>query len=332
MKSNQRIAFFDRATVTLSLGGGARRLVLTCYGYKDSGLQCCGLDERSSLDTLLTRLELCFRVTGGVPDALALKPVRPFTKPGTQEWAASFERFCSHFKIGIADHDLEPRNWTRNAVAWLESRTHVTLQSCIEGLNEYLGREPTAIAPNPLPDQPFLSAQDKFRRVAADGFVLCAGDAYSVPDTYCGKTIWVQRRNGEVLICSQEGRRLALHMAGDGKGRIILDLAHFETTRYRLARDTSALEKAFRLRFPQHEHFLSGLLAQRRQSAPAALRRLLALTARHPAPTISTALECALAYNNFSQRFIEGLLTATLTPSPPSKFEQGTLFDDLSAK
>jgi hypothetical protein len=323
-----QVAFFDRANVTLSVGGGAQRILLTCYGYNDSGLNCCGLDERSNLDTLLVRLEHCFRVAGRVPDLLALKPSRPFTKPGTHDWVAPFERFCSHFNIVADSSDAGRREWLREALAWLDSRTHDTLLSCEKGLNGHLGCGRATVDLTPLPDRPFVSAHDQFRKVAADGFLLCRGDVYSVPDSYCGKTVWVQIRNGQVLICSQEGRRLALHQAGNGTGRVILNLAHFETTRYRLTRDTVALEKAFRLRFPKHDSFLSGLRAQRRQSAPATLRRLLALTAQYSTSAISAALERALAYNIFSSRFIEGLLTVKPSaPEPSSNYEQGTLFD-----
>ena len=326
MQLISNLAFFDRTAVVVSLGGGARRLILSCYEFEDCGLQCCWLDERATLETLLGRLELSFRTTGGVPDHLALKPLRPLTKPNSREWSASFERFCRHFRV-LPVEGVWPRAATRDALTWLNARTHDSLQSCQEALSHFAAPQQTGSAGHPLPATPFVSDHDCFRRVAGDGFILCGGDAYSVPDRYCGKNVWLQIRNQQLIVRSQEGRQLAIHQAGDGTGRVIMDIAHFESTRARLSRDIRCLERAFRARFPEHERFLHGILAQRKQAAAAALRAILAFIAHHSSSNLSKAFERALYYNNFSPRFIEGLLTVKAhTVFPPSCTEQGTLF------
>jgi hypothetical protein len=324
-QQNQTLAYFERSTVVVPISSGARRMVLTCYELADGSQHASWLDERGSLDALLWRLQIAFAAVGA-PHRLALKPTRPFAQPDTGKWCATFEKFQRHYDFQATPNQAPLRESTLNAVSWAQSNKHDTLESCREALRALGSFVPTSL--RALAPDPFVSPHELFRKVAGDGFVLFQRDAYSVPEEYSGKTVWLQLRDGLLTVSSQQGRMLARYPVGDGTGRVLLDLAHFEGGRIRAGRQTGPLTKLFRGRFPSHDRFLFALLAQRRQSAAATLRTLLTLASRHPAPALDHAFEQALLYNNFSHRFIEGLITTETRPRPEDAktYEQGCLF------
>lgn len=79
------------------MGSGAQRLTVLCYELAWSGQFCLGADDQATLETLLWHLELMFHKTGGVPDHLAVRPIRPLAAAGGAGWSAALERFCEHY-------------------------------------------------------------------------------------------------------------------------------------------------------------------------------------------------------------------------------------------
>lgn len=303
-------ARFDLIPVSVPIDGGVRRLSLSCYELESSGISVCSLDEHATLDTMLWRLEQAFRRTGGIPDRLQLRRVRPLAgKDGA--WSEAFERFNRHFGFEPVPVLCVHLDRLLDARMWLKGSEHQSLDACQSGLEKLFA--PNDSRPEmlrPLPAKPFVSGNESFRRVAADGFVRFAGDAYSVPATYAGRSVWVRRVDKQVTICSQEGAHLATHPAGDARGRVKLRIAHFERARLQRDHDAIQLERAFLSLFPNHKPFLSHLVAQRKQGAAATLRAILALTSRYSAYRMAAAFQHAVTYNNLSHRFIQGILEA----------------------
>jgi hypothetical protein len=318
-------ATFERALATLSIGGGTQRAILSIYDLAD-GTGCYGVDERADLESLLRRLELSFHKTGGVPHTLELNASRPFTKPKSRDWSVTFRRFCTHFGLHPlqADGGQKTTRLTER-IEFLQARPYETIQACEQALDKHFPPRNTTEKLRPLPASAFVCESALFRRVAGDGFIVCRGDAYSVPDEYRGKTVWIQICDNQATVLSKEGRLLAQHTAGSGKGGVFIHESHFAR---RQPCVSSALQRAFLLRFPQFTTFLSGLLAQRGHDATATLRVVLELASRHPPAELTRAIEYALRYNNFSHRFMRGYLTGrSASPSAQIAYEQGSLFD-----
>ncbi|MBI5542306.1 MAG: hypothetical protein HY901_00330, partial [Deltaproteobacteria bacterium] len=289
------VAYFDVAPVIVPVGGGAQRLVLSCYELAWSGRHCCGLDEQATMETLLWRLEMAFRKTGGVPDRVALRAIRPLVTTRVAQvtaWSTPMARFGQHFGFEPVLVDRFRLDGLSGARRWLESSSYDSLDEYLEGLDILAGSaDAERDALKPLPAAPFFSGKEAFRRVAADGFVLFAGDAYSVPHAYAGKMVWTRRLEQRVVIRSQDGKLLATHRAGHGHGDVFVNLSHFELWRRRFGKETYQLERTFMERFPQHAPFLSHLVTQRKQGAAASLRHVLSLTARYSNLQLQAAFE-----------------------------------------
>ncbi len=328
------MACFDVTPVVIPVDGAARRMVLSCYELGWSGRYCCGLDDQATMETLLWRLELAFHKTGGVPDRIALRPIRPLAAHHSQQedvWSLPFQRFCRHFAVEPVLVEKLRVDGLDDARSWLQSSSHPDLDACLHGL-DILAGPADAERDNlkPLPPTPFISDKEAFRRVAADGFLLFAGDAYSVPHAYAGKTVWTRRLDRRLVIRSQDGKLLATHKVGPGTGQVFLEISHFEPSRRRAGKETYLLQKTFLQRFPDQVHFLSHLVTQRRQGASASIRHILELTSRYTGNQFQAAFETALQYNNLSHRFVHGLLEeGTHPPLQAPVLEtaiQGTLF------
>ena len=91
------------------------------------------------------------------------------------------------------------------------------------------------------------------------------------------------------------------------KGSLVIDKTHYRT------QETSAgnldrLTLRFRERFPDYEHFLEKLLAQKRINVRHHLASMLDLAALYHGDDVRRALDTALEYNIFTVRFMTGYL------------------------
>jgi hypothetical protein len=156
----------------------------------------------------------------------------------------------------------------------------------------------------PLPSKPFLCYLETGHRVGSDGFIRYAGDYYSAPIWYAGRTLWVRSTEHHVLFYTAEEHLVSQHKPGSGHGDIRLCLSHFNAANT----DLSSVSNAWRAAFPDDELFLSLLLAQRRLGAVHTLRAILSLTRRFRRTQIRRVFTQCKLFNNYSHRFIRGLL------------------------
>ncbi|MHB1938977.1 MAG: Mu transposase domain-containing protein [Acidobacteriaceae bacterium] len=307
-------AVFSFARVTAAVGKGAERIVVSTCLLPDGQQRYTWADRNLTQEALFTRLEASFVRFGGVPRYIAVRSVRPFGHPAPDDvnpWLRPFRRFCSHYGSQpwrIFGPDQQDGVF-QEVGEWLRSHP----LSCFEEVQHELQRlhVTTPHPPSdllPLPSRPFVRNKETFRKVAADGFVSFAGDHYSVPAAYAGQFVWVRRNDNHIQVCLQDGRHLATHEPGDGRGTIRLDPQHFEATRLQARHALCRLTLRFLSVFPHHQEFLERLVAQRKLGAPASLRAILGLVRTTDATAMEQAFAACLHYNNFSQRFLTGII------------------------
>lgn len=308
-------AFFP---IVVPLGTGARRLIFSTYAVRPAAGNCFWLDAQASQGALLRRLEMSFELTRGVPPTLATRAVRPLGRAnawGEPVWSPPFLRLCTHY-------GCQPVQGMRDAV-WegalhdaLLRRNYANLdelEQTLQSWNSSCERPEPGL--RPLPAAPFITQHELFRRAAADGFIMHAGDYYSVPQVYAGQSLWIRPRDAQVWISTPSGDVVATHHAGSGRGEVIMDLAHF-TSRQRLSRETRLLERAFLERFPNQHTFLSLLAAQHRKGAADHLKAILRFSNQNSEAAMLDAFQKCIRYNNLSHRFLRGLLPGAQETRP----------------
>ena len=329
------ILSFDR--IVAPLAKGACRFVVTSCSLPWSQERRLWLDAALSQETLLVHLEDAFRSFGGAPRQLATHAKRPLSKATADDgcpWSNLFMRFCAHFgcePVAIPRSSQVNPHAQEHLEEVLRRHQWQSLMELEQALQQQLG--PVGAEAGHLlflPNRPFVNAKETFCKVASDSFISLAGDSYSVPQSYTGRSVWVRRVGGCVVIRSPDGTCLATHPAGAGHGTIYLNPRHFSQIAWREQRDLERLKTSFLAVFPHHSPFLERLVAQRRLGAQATLRSLLALIPRHNTKLIEQAFEACHRYNNYSHRFIEGFMDKPKrhddrSPEQPS-FIQGELF------
>src|SRR5579864_3745514 len=81
------------------VGGRAQELVLSAYRLPWNGRVCFWLDIKLDRELCFAHLQEGFRHTGGVPQFLFVRAVRPFGRMlgDSAAWSRSFERFCAYY-------------------------------------------------------------------------------------------------------------------------------------------------------------------------------------------------------------------------------------------
>jgi hypothetical protein len=301
-----------------------KRATLSIYRLPWCHQFCFWLDQGSGHDTLLNRLQQGFQQMGGVPQHLLVRAVKPFAGRKQPEvvWARTFQRFCAHYRCqpNVYNRPIAPHTpWFNSIENILNSRDWTTVEECqqelttlAKGLSQ--GRSPDLRALLPLPTQPFAAHHDAPCRVAADGFLRYEGDYYSVPPYCTGRTVWVRRTPANQLLrfYSEDENLVTQHVAGHGQGKVHLRLEHFGLT----PPEQSQLILTWKACFPEDERFLGHLLAQRKLGAAQTLRAILDLTKRFRRKRLRQIFGQCERYNNYSHRFIQGLLEADQTSAP----------------
>jgi hypothetical protein len=227
---------FSFFRILVPIGRGARCLVLSTCLLPCTKARGVWLDATLTQETLFLRLENAFRDFGGVPRRLATRTIRPLGRPAADDecpWSRSYLRFCAHFgcaPVAIPCGAPQDTHLPEQVEDLVRGSAWQRLEDVQQMLKERIGAGPCREATSllPLPDRPFVRNKELFRRVAADGFVTIGGDTYSVPISYAGQSVWVQRSTDRIVIRSQEGTLLATHLPGDGSGSVRLEPRHFE--------------------------------------------------------------------------------------------------------
>jgi transposase len=340
-------AQFDWSPYTVSLGGLLVKVVVFCLtlSFSRRKFYWPSLDETQS--SIFEALESGLRHFGGAPKELLVDNARSFVADASPQhfaWNVHFLELCGHYRLQpracqpgrprtkgkverpffyLEEHLIKGGTWSSfeafaqalaDFVAQdLDLRVHATT---LERPIDRFGQEQPLLTPLPL--LPFLGTQEEMRKVSWDCLISCAGCRYSVPWAYAGKQVWIRLRQGRQLIVrNQSGAQIAAHLLAARKGSTVLDPAHYEGLRQRLAKTRPLLQESFRTRFPEQDWFLEGVLIQHPNNALDHLRAILALAEVYPAPALCAAFERAREYNTYTHRFVRGLLESGVAEDAP---------------
>ena len=117
-----------------------------------------------------------------------------------------------------------------------------------------------------------------------------------------------------------EVEQIACHELAARKGDTIIDRAHYEGTRKRVAKTRTLLEGSFLERFPKHRWFMEGVCIQHKNNPLDHLRGILALAEVYPPQDLVASFSLAQECNTYSHHFIRGVLesgAATRSETPP---------------
>ncbi len=295
---------------------------------------CFWVDQKPGKELLFERLHQGFERTGGVPEHLFVPGVRPFSRKEKQDvvWLRSFERFCRHYGCRPQPCTRPKTLWMRQVRQCVDGHDWTTVADCQRALTALAqslseGPVPNGLGLQPMPKDRFVCHKDTPCRVGSDGFARYAGDYYSLPAPYVGKTLWA-RRTGDIVAFNNDNElRITDHKVGRGCGDVRLCLSHFDFVN---SPELVRAIKAWRGYLPGEEQFIERLVAQRKLGSADTMRSILALVQRLPKPQQRHLLDQCTRYNNYSHRFVQGLLdTPARVPShkpAPLRTAQQLLF------
>jgi transposase len=166
-----------------------------------------------------------------------------------------------------------------------------------------------------LPPTDHLPRRVERRLVNHDATISVDGNLYTVPARLVEnreREVWASIGEGDLLVYDRQGELVARHKLSEGKGRLVIDEAHYaEIRRQKRRRSVPALEREFLDRFPQCEDFLRSLKETVRSIAPIHLREILALAGRYRPEEVRCALERALGDGTTTSGYVRQLLSRT---------------------
>ena len=298
------------------------------------------LDEKQ--DTLFQGHVEAFRYVGGIPSVIWYDNQTPVVvcrignRPVLHE---RFERFAAHYgfrpKICLP-YDKERKGRVERPFGYLEtdffpgrafeslSDLRCKLRAWLEGEEDGTGNfrlhgttrrrpcdmwlEERDLLIEPPPAD-FLSARIEERLVGKDCTVSVAGNRYTVPPRHVGRKVTVATTPVEVRMYDGDRRLVARHDVPEGKGRLVVDEAHYaELRRAKRHLPLHACESLFHRLFPGREAFLDGLKRRVKSVYPIHIKHLWALTEHFTVEQVAGAVDEAIAHGIFTSTYVEECL------------------------
>ena len=328
---------FDWSPYTVLLGGVVTRVIVFCLtlAFSRRKFYWPSLDESQA--SVFEALDAGLHYFGGSPKQLLVDNARVFVSDASSQhfaWNRHFLELCGHYGIEpracqpsrprtkgkverpffyLEQHFIKGHTWehfgefARALAAFsrdeLDTLIHTTTGE--RPIDRFQGERALL---TPLPAAPFIGTHEEMRKVSWDCLLSFAGSRYSVPWPYAGKHVWLRTSQGlKLIVRNQAGEQIATHPLSARKGSTNIDPAHYEGLRQALPKTRVLLEEAFLHLFPQHGHFIEGLLIQQKNNALRNLRAILGLAEVYPREALAAAFVAAKEYNTCSQRFIRGL-------------------------
>jgi transposase len=298
------------------------------------------LDERQ--DTLLFGHVEAFKYILGVPAVILYdnqKPVVACRISGRPLLHERFASFAEHYgfrpKICLP-YDKERKGRVERPFGYLESDffpgrsfaslfdLRAQLRAWLEGEEEETGNfrihgttrkrpvdlwaeeRPLLIE---LPETDFMPTRVEERIVAKDCTVSVLGNRYTVPPKHVGKTVTVMITPAAVEAYDKKRNRIAVHAVPEGKGRLVVDEAHYaQLRRAKKHMPASACESLFHALFPGEEAFLEGLKKRVKSVYPIHLKHLQKLAERYTAAQVAAAVREAVSHSIFTSTYVEECL------------------------
>jgi len=160
-----------------------------------------------------------------------------------------------------------------------------------------------------LPPTPFLPTRVETRLVGKDCLISVLGNAFTVPPDYVGREVTVLLSPKGFKVLSNRGDVIAAHEFPGGKGRLVIDPAHYAQIK-RVARSlpASQLESFFLAAFPARRPFLDGLKRHLKSIDHIHLQHLRRLLEQFTARQVNEALALATRHGIFTVTYIEEIL------------------------
>jgi transposase len=339
---------FDWSPYTVSLGGHIVKMTLFCLTLCFSRRKFYWASFDATQTSVFEALEAGFRHFDGAPKELLVDNARAFVDDANPQhfaWNRHFLELCGHYRVQPkACHPGRPR--TKGKVerpfyyleqhfikggAWrdfddfvrslasfvaedLDLRVHSTTG---ERPLDRFGKEQSLLTS--LPELPFIGSHEEMRKVSWDCLLSFSGTRYSVPWPYAGKQVWLRTSQGRRLIVrNQKGEEIACHELAP-KGATVIDHAHYQGLRTRVAKTRALLEGSFLALFPDHGWFMEGVCIQHKNNALDHLRGIMALAEVYPHQALVASFALAKECNSYSHRFIRGLLESGALPAPAAQ-------------
>ena len=160
-----------------------------------------------------------------------------------------------------------------------------------------------------LPPTDFLPTRIEERIVTKDCTVSVLGNRYTVPPRYVGRKVTVLMTPKEVKVFDGKREAVAAHRVPEGKGKMVIDEAHYEELRRaRRHVPASALEENFLAMFPEQQGFLLSLKARVKSIYPIHLKHLRSLREHFTADQLADAMRQAEEHGVFTSTYVEEVL------------------------
>jgi transposase len=159
------------------------------------------------------------------------------------------------------------------------------------------------------PETDFLPTRVEERLVAKDCMISVLGNFFTVPPRYVGKKVTVILSPKGITVCNPRGEKIAAHTIPEGKGKMVIDEAHYaEIRRRKKKRSAPELEDHFQALFPKNTRFLAGLKKRVKGTYPIHLTHLKKLLEHFTVKQMEGALDEALSHGIFTSTYVEELL------------------------
>jgi len=179
-----------------------------------------------------------------------------------------------------------------------------------------------------LPPTDFLPTRIEERPVAKDCTVAVLGNRYTVPPQYVGQKVTVLITPKAIRFFNRRREPIAEHRIPQGKGKIVINEAHYDDLRKTRNRETrTAIEQRFLDSFPGEQAFLEGLHRHVKSIAPLHLKQLQALLEQFTREQVQHAIQRAVQHGTCTTPYVEEVLRRQF----PSQF-CATPFDEKLQK
>lgn len=160
-----------------------------------------------------------------------------------------------------------------------------------------------------LPETDLLPTRVEERIVAKDCMISVLGNFFTVPPKYVGKKVTVILSPRGITVCNLRGEKIAAHKIPEGKGKQVIDEAHYaEIRRGKKTLSAPQREDHFLALFSKSTRFLVGLKERVKSIYPIHLAHIQKLSEHFTVKQVKWALDEASSHGVFTSTYVEEVL------------------------
>ena len=340
---------FDWSPYTISAHGEMTKVTVFCLTLCFSRRKFYWPSLDATQGSIFEAIETGLQHFGGSPKELLVDNARALVDNASVEhfrWNQHFLELCGHYSIQpracqpgrprtkgkverpfyyLEQHFIKGGEWgdfddfacalTRFTAEDLDLRVHSTTGE--RPIDRFEQERPLLV---PLPTFSFIGMHEMMRKVSWDCLLSFGGTRYSVPWPYAGKQVWLRTSQGRQLVVrNQKGERIACHELASRKGATVIDHAHYDGLRTKVAKTRPLLEESFLKLFPDCRWFIDAVFIQHKNNPVDHLRGILALAQVYPQEALVASFSLAKECNTYSHRFIRGVLESGAVTCPEAQ-------------